>query len=275
MEAIRAGCGEARARRCSTISPRTTRTSTPTFWKEFGRVLKEGVGEDFANSERIAKLLRFASTHDRHAKSRPSRWPTTSARMKEGQDKIYYITADTFAAAKNSPHLEIFRKKGVEVLLLYDRVDEWVVGNLHRVRRQAAAIGGQGRPRSGQARRRSGEEGAGEGSRRVQGPDRQGSRRCSARRCKEVRVTHRLTDSPACLVADQYGMSMNLERLLKAAGQKVPDEQADPRDQSASSAGAAPASTRPTRRASPTGATSCSTRRCWPRAASSTIRPRS
>jgi molecular chaperone HtpG len=100
-----------------------------TFWKEFGKVLKEGVGEDHANKEKIAGLLRFASTHADTAEETVS-LADYIGRMKEGQDKIYFVTADSFNAAKNSPHLEIFRKKGIEVLLLSDRVDEWVVGNL-------------------------------------------------------------------------------------------------------------------------------------------------
>ena len=101
-----------------------------TFWKEFGRVFKEGVGEDHANRERIAKLLRFASTHA-DTDAQDVSLADYVARMKPEQEKIYYVTADTFAAAKNSPHLEVFRKKGIEVLLMYDRVDEWVIGHLH------------------------------------------------------------------------------------------------------------------------------------------------
>ena len=100
-----------------------------TFWKEFGRVLKEGIGEDFNNKDRIAKLLRFSSTYDESEDQNVS-FEKYVERMKEGQDKIYYVTADTHAAAKSSPHLEIFRSKGIEVLLLSDRVDEWVVSNL-------------------------------------------------------------------------------------------------------------------------------------------------
>ena len=139
---------------CSRTSPRTRRRSTPTFWKEFGRVLKEGVGEDTANRERIAKLLRFASTHDDSEEQTVS-LADYVARMKEGQDKIYYVTAETFRAAKNSPHLEIFRKRGIEVLLLHDRIDEWLVGEPHRIRGQAARVGGARRARSRQARDRA------------------------------------------------------------------------------------------------------------------------
>ena len=157
--------------RCSRTSPRTDKDKYATFWKEFGRVLKEGAARTHANRERIAKLLRFASTHA-DSEEQDVSLADYVCRMKEGQDKIYYVTADSFAAARNSPHLEIFRKKGVEVLLLSDRVDEWLADQPHRVRRQAAAIGRQGRARSRQARRRAGKGGAGKGGGRVQGPHR-------------------------------------------------------------------------------------------------------
>ena len=123
------------------------------FWGEFGRVLKEGIGEDFANKEKIAALLRFASTHADTAEEGVS-LADYVGRMKEGQDKIYYVTAETFNAARNSPHLEIFRKKGLEVLLLSDRVDEWVVGHLTEFEQEAAGVGRQGRPRPRRARGR-------------------------------------------------------------------------------------------------------------------------
>ena len=180
VESIKAGCVKRVLGLLEEIAENDKDKYTK-LWKEFGRVLKEGPGEDFSNRERIAKLLRFASTHADSEEQTVSLADYVS-RMKEGQDKIYYITADTFAAAKNSPHLEIFRKKGVEVLLLHERVDEWLVSQPHRVRRQDAAVGGQGRPRSGQARRGAGKEGAGAGGGRVQGPHRQGRRRSSARR---------------------------------------------------------------------------------------------
>ena len=125
-------------------------------------MLKEGVAEDAANQERIAKLLRFASTHAATPTSRPSRSPTTSARMKERQDAIYYITADGFAAARNSPHLEIFRKLGVEVLLMYDRVDEWVVSSLTEFDGKPLQSVAKGDLDLEQARRRGGEPGAGQ-----------------------------------------------------------------------------------------------------------------
>jgi molecular chaperone HtpG len=190
------------------------------IWREFGRVLKEGPGEDFANRERIAKLLRFASTHAGGEEQTVS-LADYVARMKEGQDTIYYITADSFAAASNSPHLEIFRKKGVEVLLLHERVDEWLVTSLSEFdgkKLQSVAKGDLdlGKLTDEQEKKQQEQE-AGELKELT---ERIGT--TLGGKVAQVRVTHRLTDSPACLVSDQYGMSTNLERLLKAAGQKVP-----------------------------------------------------
>jgi molecular chaperone HtpG len=190
------------------------------FWKEFGRVLKEGVGEDHANRERIAKLLRFSSTHTDSEEQNVS-LADYAGRMKEGQEKIYYVTADSFAAARNSPHLEVFRKKGVEVLLLYDRVDEWVVSNLHEFEGKPLQSVARGRLELGkledEAERQEQEKEAGEFK------DLTGRiAKVLGERVKDVRVTLRLTESPACLVADEHDLSANLQRLLKAAGQKVP-----------------------------------------------------
>lgn len=190
------------------------------FWQEFGQVLKEGVGEDYSNKERIAKLLRFASTRD----DTPE--PTVSladyvARMKDGQDKIYYVTAENHAAAKNSPHLEFFRNKGVEVLLLSDRVDEWMLSYLTEFDGKALQSVAKGSLDLDQlADEQEKEEQAREADEfkdlttRIQ--------EALGERVKEVRVTHRLTTSPACLVANEHDLSGNLERMLKAAGQNVP-----------------------------------------------------
>ena len=191
-----------------------------TFWKEFGKVLKEGVGEDFANKEKIAGLLRFASTLADTADETVS-LADYIARMKEGQDKIYYVTADSFNAAKNSPHLEIFRKKGIEVLLLSDRVDEWVVGNLTEFDGKPLASVAKGGLDLGkledEAEKAAVEKETGELK------DLLDKMKTSlGDKVKEVRVTHRLTDSPACLVADEHDMGMNLARLMKAAGQNMP-----------------------------------------------------
>ena len=190
-----------------------------TFWKEFGRVLKEGVGEDYANKERIAKLLRFASTQADTEEQNVGLGDYV-ARMKDGQEKIYYITADSFAAAKNSPHLEIFRKKGIEVLLLSDRVDEWVGSNLPEFDGKPLASIAKGDLDLGKLAdedKKEQEKEAGEYKELIEKIG-----KSLGEQVKEVRVTFRLTSSPACLVADEHGMSANLERMLKAAGQKVP-----------------------------------------------------
>jgi hypothetical protein len=186
--------------------------------------------------------------------------------MKEGQDKIYFVTAETFNAAKNSPHLEVFRKKGIEVLLLSDRVDEWVVRQPDRVRRQAAGVRGQGRPGSRQAGRRGREAGSREGRRRVQGTARQDEGLAWA--SGEGRARHlRLTDSPACLVADEHDLR-NLARILKAPARSA-GVQAHPRDQPQHPAVLRLKYEEST---STTGRRCCSTRRCWPKAARSTTR---
>jgi molecular chaperone HtpG len=191
------------------------------FWGEFGRVLKEGVGEDFANKEKIAKLLRFASTHADTADETAS-LADYVARMKDGQEKIYYVTAETFNAAKNSPHLEIFRKKGIEVLLLSDRVDEWVVGHLTEFegkQLQSVAKGGLDLGNlEDEAEKKEVEKEADEYKDLIEKV-----KASLDARVKEVRVTHRLTDSASCLVADEHDVTGNLARILKAAGQKAPD----------------------------------------------------
>ena len=192
-----------------------------TFWNEFGRVLKEGVGEDHANRERIAKLLRFASTQ-KDTEAQEVSLADYVSRMKEGQDKIYYVTADSFAAARNSPHLEIFRKKGVEVLLMYDRVDEWVASHLTEFEGKALQSVAKGRLELGkledEAEKKQEEAEVGEYKALVERV-----KKALGERVKDVRVTLRLTESPACLVVDEHDMSAHLQRLLKAAGQKAPD----------------------------------------------------
>jgi molecular chaperone HtpG len=192
-----------------------------TFWKEFGRVLKEGTGEDFANKERIAKLLRFASTHLDTPEEVVSLADYVS-RMKEGQEKIYFVTAETFTAAKNSPHLEIFRKKGIEVLLLSDRVDEWVSGNLTEFEGkplQSVAKGGLDLGKlEDEAEKKEAEQAADEYKALIDKV-----KAALGDKVKDVRITHRLTDSPSCLVADEHDVGGNLARILKAAGQKAPE----------------------------------------------------
>ncbi|MGZ3237468.1 MAG: molecular chaperone HtpG [Burkholderiaceae bacterium] len=192
-----------------------------TFWKEFGQVLKEGIGEDAGNKERIAKLLRFASTHNDNDTQSTS-FAEYVSRMKEGQEKIYYATGESYAAAKNSPHLEIFRKKGVEVLLLTDRVDEWMLSFLQDFEGKELVSVAKGDLDLGkledEKEKKQHEE------TEVQYKDLvEKMKTALADKAKEVRITFRLTDSPACLVADEHELSGNLLRMLKAAGQTAPD----------------------------------------------------
>ncbi|MDE1997430.1 MAG: molecular chaperone HtpG [Burkholderiales bacterium] len=188
------------------------------FWDEFGAVLKEGIGEDFANRERLAKLFRFASTHADKGVSLAD----YVSRMKEGQEAIYVITADSLAAAKNSPQLEIFKKKGIEVLLLIDRVDEWLLSHLYEFEGHALQSVAKGAVDLGklqdEAEKKEAEQAA-ESFKPVL--DRLQS--VLAERAKEVRVTTRLVDSPACLVVDESDVSAHLARLLKQAGQEAPN----------------------------------------------------
>jgi molecular chaperone HtpG len=192
-----------------------------TFWKEFGQVLKEGIGEDQSNKDRIAKLLRFASTHT-DSDAQTVSFDEYIGRMKEGQDKIYYITADNYAAAKNSPHLEIFRKKGVEVLLMTDRVDEWMLSFLHEVEGKELVSVAKGGLDLGkledEAEKKQHEETESQYKDLVEK-----MKASLAEKAKDVRITFRLTDSPACLVADEHELSANLVRMLKAAGQNAPE----------------------------------------------------
>ncbi|MGI4717444.1 MAG: molecular chaperone HtpG [Janthinobacterium lividum] len=192
-----------------------------TFWKEFGQVLKEGIGEDATNKDRIAKLLRFASTAG-DSDAQTVSFDDYVKRMKEGQDKIYYVTAESYIAAKNSPHLEIFRKKGVEVLLLTDRVDEWMLSFLNDFDGKELVSVAKGGLDLGaledEAEKKEHEEveaGYKELVEKMKG--------ALGDKAKDVRVTFRLTDSPACLVADENELSANLVRMLKAAGQSAPE----------------------------------------------------
>lgn len=191
------------------------------FWREFGQVLKEGIAEDVSNRERIAKLLRFTSTYDEREEQTVS-LDDYIARMKPEQEKIYYITADGLKAAQSSPHLEIFRKKGIEVLLLHDRIDEWLVANLSEYAGKSLQSIAKGNLDLGKLED--------EEEKKEQEKEADDFQELTAKmkevlgeQVKDVRVTFRLTESPACLVADTHDMSGNLERLLKSAGQKVPD----------------------------------------------------
>jgi len=189
------------------------------FWKEFGQVIKEGPGEDFANKEALAKLLRFASTETGNADQTVSLEDYVS-RMKDKQDKIYYITAESYAAAKNSPHLEVFRKKGIEVLLLTDRVDEWLVNSLTDFDGKHLQSVAKGDLDLGELEDEEEKKAHEEVEKNFEDLVERVKKTLDDK-VKDVRITHRLTDSPACLVADHYDMSGNLERMLKAAGQQV------------------------------------------------------
>lgn len=220
IEAIRAGCTKRVLSLLEDLAE-SAKDKYAAFWKEFGRVLKEGVGEDAANRERIAKLLRFSSTHtDREEQS--VSLADYLARMKEGQDRIYFVTAETFLAAKNSPHLEIFRKRSIEVLLLSERVDEWLVANLAEYEGKALASVAKGELDLSklQTDEEKKEEAKQAGEHRAlvaRLKDALGDR------VKDVRVSARLTQSPSCLVADEHDMGGNLARILKAVGQKGPE----------------------------------------------------
>ncbi|MDI1292056.1 MAG: molecular chaperone HtpG [Methylobacter sp.] len=188
-----------------------------TFWAQFGQVIKEGPIEDHGNKARIAKLLRFASTHADTDKQEVS-LETYVSRMKEGQDKIYYVTADSFSAAKNSPHLEIFRKKGIEVLLLSDRIDEWLVSNLDEFDEKHLQSVAKGDLDLGVLDAEEDKAAQEEVNKDFEAVLKQ-IKDVLADKVSEVRLSHRLTESPACLVADVYGMSLNMERIMKDAGQ--------------------------------------------------------
>ncbi len=188
-----------------------------TFWTQFGQVIKEGPIEDHANKARVAKLLRFATTHADTDKQDVSLEDYVS-RMKEGQDKIYYVTADSFQAAKNSPHLEIFRKKGIEVILLSDRIDEWLVSNLDEFEDKHLQSVAKGDLDLGILDAEEDKEAQEEVSKDFESVLKQ-IKDVLADKVSDVRLSHRLTESPACLVADVYGMSLNMERIMKDAGQ--------------------------------------------------------
>jgi molecular chaperone HtpG len=187
------------------------------FWAQFGNVLKEGIGEDYTNRERLAKLFRFASTHADSGVSLAD----YVGRMKEGQDDIYVITADSLAAARSSPQLEIFRKKGIEVLLLVDRVDEWMLSHLHEFDGHTLTSVAKGAVDLGKLQddaEKQQAEAAAEAAR----PLIERLKKTLSERTKDVRVTTRLVDSPACIVADEGDMSAHLARMLKSAGQDAP-----------------------------------------------------
>ena len=222
IEAIRSGCTKRVLALLEDLAANSPEKYAA-FWKEFGNVLKEGMAEDSANRERIARLLRFSSTRD------DSEEPGVSladyvGRMKEGQDRIFYVTAESFRAARSSPHLEVFRKRGIEVLLLHDRIDEWVVTHLMDFEEKPLASVARGELDLGKI-------GAEQAAEETPAPSADHAalveklKAALAGKVKDVRVSTRLTESPSCLVADETDMGTNLARILKAAGQKVPSLQ--------------------------------------------------
>lgn len=192
-----------------------------TFYKEFGLVLKEGPIEDFANRERIAGLLRFSSSKEDKQTADVS-LDDYIARMPEGQDKIYYVTADSFNSAKNSPHLEIFRKKGIEVLLMHDRIDEWLVSHLSEFKGKHLMSITRGELDLGDMEDEAEKEEQKKTEETLTSFIGQITKVLDDK-VKEVRVTHRLTTSPACVVADSYDMGREMQRIMQAAGQALPE----------------------------------------------------
>ena len=191
------------------------------FWKEFGQVLKEGPGEDYANRDKIADLLLFSSTHSASAEQNQSLSDYVS-RMKPEQDKIYYLVAETAAAARNSPHLEIFKKKDIEVLLLSDRIDEWLMSHLHEFQGKSFQDIARGTLDLGKLEDSVEKEQKQETEKKFEALTKRVMSQLE-RQVKEVRITHRLTESPSCLVVDEHDMGAQMRRIMEAAGQSLPE----------------------------------------------------
>ena len=219
IKAIREGCTKRILSLLEDVAA-TKPDDYATFWKEFGQCLKEGFGEDFSNRDRLAGLMRFVST------ASESDTPSVSlkdyvSRMKEGQEKIYVVTADSLAAAKASPHLEVFKKKGIEVLLLADRIDEWMLNFLTEFEGKSLQSVAKGALDLGKLADDESDKGA-QADEQFK-PLLEKAKTVLGEKVKEVRMTRRLTESACCLVSDEHDMSGHLERLLKQAGQKAPD----------------------------------------------------
>tara|TARA_R110000737_G_scaffold327804_1_gene342260 strand:- start:193 stop:2154 length:1962 start_codon:yes stop_codon:yes gene_type:complete len=219
-EAIRKGCTKRVLKMLDKLGNKEAE-QYQLFWNEFGQVLKEGPAEDSANKDAIAKLMRFASTHQDNSIQSASLAQYVE-RMKEGQDKIYYVVADSFEAAKNSPHLEVFRKKGIEVLLMSDRIDEWLVSHLTEFdgkQLQSVTRGGLDLGNMDDAETKEAQE------KLEQEFDSVVTRIKTALegKAKDVKISQRLTDSPACIVADEHDMSSQMMKLMQSVGQEVPD----------------------------------------------------
>lgn len=187
------------------------------FWKEFGQALKEGPAEDHANREKIASLFLFNSTES-GGDEQDRGLEEYVAQMKEGQEAIYYLVSDSLKAARNSPHLEIFRRKGIEVLLLHDRIDEWLMGFLTEFDGKSFQDVARGKLDLGKLADEESDAADGEHEELIKR-----IRDSLGDQVKEVRVTHRLTDSPACLIVDEHDMGLQMRRIMEASGQKAPD----------------------------------------------------
>jgi molecular chaperone HtpG len=218
---LRKGCTSRVLKMLEKMAKAEDSTQYQTFWDEFGQVLKEGPAEDYANKEAIAKLLRFASTHNEDA-TQSVGFEAYISRMKEGQDEIYFLVADSYEAAKHSPHLEVFRKKGIEVLLLSDRIDEWLMQHVTEFdgkKLRSIAKGGLDLSKlDDEDTKKAQAEAEAQFASVVER-----FKQVLAEQVKDVKVSHRLTDSPACVVTDEYDMSTQMMKLMESVGQKVPE----------------------------------------------------
>lgn len=220
-QSLRKGCTSRVLKMLEKMAKAEDQNEYQTFWNEFGQVMKEGPAEDSANKEMIAKLLRFASTHEDSSEQKVGLEAYIS-RMKEGQDEIYFLVADSYEAAKHSPHLEVLRKKGIEVLLLSERIDEWLMQHLTEFdgkKLRSVAKGGLDLSKLDD-----------EETKKAQAEAEQQFAAVATRfktalgeQVKDVKVSHRLTDSPACVVTDEFDMSTQMIKLMESVGQKVPD----------------------------------------------------
>ncbi len=218
-QALRKGCTSRAIKMLEKLSKDAAQYQA--FWNEFGQVLKEGPAEDMANKEQIAALLRFASTHNDDSTQNVALADYIS-RMKEGQDEIYYIVADSYAAAKHSPHLEVLRKKGLEVLLLSERIDEWLVQHLAEFdgkKLRSVAKGGLDLSKLDDEETKKAQQETEKAFADVLGR----FKAALGEQVKDVKVSHRLTDSPACVVTDEFDMSTQMIKLMESVGQKVPE----------------------------------------------------
>lgn len=218
-QSLRKGCSSRALKMLEKLAKDTEQYQT--FWNEFGQVLKEGPAEDYANKAQIASLLRFASTHNDSSTQNVALADYVS-RMKEGQEEIYFLVADSYEAAKHSPHLEVFRKKGLEVLLLSDRIDEWLMQHLTEFdgkKLRSVAKGGLDLSKLDDEETKQAQQQTEEAFASVV----ERFKTALGEQVKDVKVSHRLTDSPACVVTDEYDMSTQMIKLMESVGQKVPD----------------------------------------------------